>query len=39
MKAASMMKRLNPFRNSNEPDKTNLDLICYHLANSNDHLK
>ena len=27
------------FRNSNEPDKTNPDLICYHLANSNGHLK
>ena len=23
------------FRNSNEPDKTNPDLICYHLTNSN----
>jgi [ribosomal protein S5]-alanine N-acetyltransferase len=28
-----------PFRNSNEPDKTNPDLICYHLINSNDHFK
>jgi ribosomal-protein-alanine N-acetyltransferase len=27
------------FRNSNEPDKTNPDLICYHLANSIDNLK
>jgi ribosomal-protein-alanine N-acetyltransferase len=27
------------FRNSNEPDKTNPDLICYHLKNSNDNLK
>lgn len=27
------------FRNSNESDKTNPDLICYHLANSNGHLK
>ena len=26
------------FRNSNEPDKTNPDLICYHLTNSNDNL-
>ncbi len=28
-----------PFRNSNEPDKTNPDLLCYHLINSNDNLK
>ena len=27
------------FRNSNKPDKTNPDLICYHLTNSNDNLK
>jgi ribosomal-protein-alanine N-acetyltransferase len=27
------------FRNSNEPDKTNPDLICYHLTNSIDILK
>lgn len=27
------------FRNSNEPDKTNPDLICYHLINSIDILK
>jgi len=27
------------FRNSNEPDKTNPDLICYHLTNSIDNLK
>ena len=27
------------FRNSNEPDKTNPDLICYHLTNSTDDLK
>ena len=27
------------FRNSNEPDKTNPDLLCYHLINSNDTLK
>ncbi len=27
------------FRNSNEPDKTNPDLICYHLTNSLDNLK
>ena len=27
------------FRNSNEPDETNPDLICYHLTNSNDNLK
>jgi ribosomal-protein-alanine N-acetyltransferase len=27
------------FRNSNEPDKTNPDLICYHLINSIDNLK
>ena len=27
------------FRNSNEPDKTNPDLICYHLTNSTDNLK
>ena len=26
------------FRNSNEPDKTNPDLICYHLTNSIDNL-
>ena len=26
------------FRNSNEPDKTNPDLICYHLINSIDNL-
>jgi ribosomal-protein-alanine N-acetyltransferase len=27
------------FRNSNETDKTNPDLICYHLTNSTDNLK
>lgn len=27
------------FRNSNEPDKTNPDLLCYHLTNSIGHLK
>ena len=27
------------FRNSHEPDKTNPDLICYHLANSIGNLK
>ena len=27
------------FRNSNEPDKTNPDLICYHLTNSIDNRK
>ncbi len=27
------------FRNSNEPDNTNPDLICYHLTNSIDDLK
>ena len=27
------------FRNSGEPDKTNPDLICYHLTNSIDNLK
>ena len=27
------------FRNSNEPDKTNPDLICYYLTNSKDNLK
>jgi len=27
------------FRNSNEPDKANRDLICYHLTNSTDNLK
>ena len=27
------------FRNSNEPDKTNPDLICYHLTKSMDNLK
>lgn len=27
------------FRNSNEPDKTNPDLICYHLTNSIDDLE
>ena len=27
------------FRNSNEPDKTNPDLICYHLTNSSDKPK
>jgi [ribosomal protein S5]-alanine N-acetyltransferase len=27
------------FRNSNKPDKTNPDLICYHLTNSVDDLK
>ena len=27
------------FRNSNEPDKTNPDLLCYHLTNSIDDLK
>ena len=27
------------FRNSNEPDNTNPDLICYHLTNSIENLK
>src|SRR5688572_4206700 len=27
------------FRNSHEPDKTNPDLICYHLTNSIENLK
>lgn len=27
------------FRNSNEPDNTNPDLICYHLTNSMENLK
>ena len=27
------------FRNSNEPDKANPDLLCYHLTNSIDNLK
>jgi len=27
------------FRNSHEPDKTNPELICYHLTNSIDNLK
>src|SRR6266700_2878687 len=27
------------FRNSNEPDKANPELICYHLTNSIDNLK
>jgi ribosomal-protein-alanine N-acetyltransferase len=27
------------FRNSNEPDKTNPDLICYHLTSSIENLK
>ena len=27
------------FRNSNEPDETNPDLICYYLTNSNDNLE
>ena len=27
------------FRNSNESDKTNPELICYHLSNPFDHLK
>ena len=27
------------FRNSNEPDNTNPDLICYHLTNSIDNFK
>ena len=27
------------FRNSNEPDETNPELICYHLTNSSDNLK
>jgi len=27
------------FRNSNEPDKTNPDLLCYYLTNSIDNLK
>ena len=27
------------FRNSNEPDKTNPDLICYHLTNPSDNFK
>ena len=35
------IKLLNKFsfRSSNEPDKTNPDLICYHLINSIDNLK
>ena len=27
------------FRDSHEPDKTDPDLICYHLTNSIDNLK
>ena len=27
------------FRNSNEPDETNPELICYHLTNSSDNFK
>ena len=27
------------FKNSNEPDKENPELICYHLTNSSDNLK
>ena len=27
------------FRNSNEPDETNPEIICYHLTNSSDNLK
>ena len=27
------------FRNSNEPDETNAELICYHLTNVNDNSK
>jgi len=37
-RSVKLLEKLS-FRNSNEPDKTNFDLICYHLANSNDHLK
>ena len=37
-RSVKLLKKLS-FRNSNEPDKTNPDLICYHLANSNGHLK
>ena len=36
--SVKLLEKLS-FRNSNEPDKTNPDLICYHLANSNGHLK
>jgi [ribosomal protein S5]-alanine N-acetyltransferase len=34
----NLLKKFS-FINSNEPDKTNPELICYHLTNSSDDLK
>ena len=34
----NLLEKLS-FRNSNEPDKTNPELICYHLTKSIDNLK
>ena len=36
-RSIKLLEKLS-FRNSNEPDKTNPDLICYHLTNSIDNL-
>ena len=37
-RSIKLLEKLS-FRNSNEPDEKNPDLICYHLTNSNDNLK
>lgn len=37
-KSVTLLEKFS-FRNSNEPDKSNPDLICYHLTNSINHLK
>ncbi|MES2850045.1 MAG: GNAT family N-acetyltransferase [Bacteroidota bacterium] len=34
----NLLEKLS-FRNSNKPDETNPELICYHLTNSSDNLK
>jgi len=36
-RSIKLLEKLS-FRNSNEPDKTNPDLICYQLTNSIDNL-
>ena len=37
-KSVTLLEKFS-FRNSNENDKSNPDLICYHLTNSINHLK
>ena len=37
-RSIKLLEKLS-FRNSNEPDNTNPDLICYYLTNSKDNLK